>query len=234
MNCIIIDDEPLAREGLKLLIDQISSVKLVHSFSNAIDALESIMSGEVDLIFIDINMPEINGLDFVNSLKNNPLVIFVTAYPQYAAESYELNAIDYLVKPVRLERIEKAVLKAETYFKLLKKEDKSEIISTENAEFMFIKSDRINHKVFYRDILFIEGLKDYVVINLKDKKLITLMNIKSILALLPESIFYRVSKSYIVNLNSITGYNTHNVYLSEIEIPVGEIYKQNLIDLITK
>jgi DNA-binding LytR/AlgR family response regulator len=230
MKCILIDDEPLARQGLEKMLGNITSLELADSFSNALDANEYLKNNEVDLMFLDIEMAALNGLDFAKSLVNKPLVIFVTAYPQYALDSYEIDAIDYLVKPVRMERMLKAVNKAENYLKLLQKSrEEPETASIEN-DYVFIKSDRRFVKIFFKEILFIEGLKDYVIIQTESKKVLTAMNIKTIHAQLPEKNFTRVSKSFIVNTDHIISVDTHSIYIKEEEIPVGSNFKEEFFE----
>lgn len=229
MTCIIVDDEPLARQGLALSIAAIPSLQLLDSFSNGLAANDFIKKNKVDLMFLDINMPELSGLDFLRSLVDSPLVIFTTAYPQYALESYELDAIDYLVKPIRTERFLKAVNKAENHLKLLQQDLNNNQIEKIEEDYVFIKADRKFFKLYFRDILYIEGLKDYVVIYTEDNKIITSMNIKTIGAQLPESIFARVSKSYIVNVQQIASFDTEIIYIGNHEIPLGQAYKDDFI-----
>jgi DNA-binding LytR/AlgR family response regulator len=230
MKCILIDDEPLARQGLEKMLQNISSIELADTFSNALDANDYLKNNEVDLMFLDIEMAALNGLDFAKSLVNKPLIIFVTAYPQYALDSYEIDAIDYLVKPVRMERMLKAVNKAENYLKLLQKDrEEPETASVEN-DYVFIKSDRRFVKIFFKEILFIEGLKDYVIIQTESKKVLTAMNIKTIHAQLPEKNFTRVSKSFIVNTDHIISVDTHSIYIKDEEIPVGSNFKDEFFE----
>jgi DNA-binding LytR/AlgR family response regulator len=225
MKCIIIDDEPLAREGLKNTLAGISSVEIVESFSNPIDANKFLQNNAIDLMFLDIEMASLNGLDFAKSLVNRPLIIFITAYPQYALDSFEVDAIDYLLKPVRVERLLRAINKAENYIALLQKNVEEEIAVVEE-DFVFIKSDRKFIKIFFKEILFIEGLKDYVIIHVDNKKVLTAMNIKTIFNQLPIKNFARVSKSYIVNTDHIISVDTNAVYIKEEEIPIGSNYKE--------
>ncbi len=161
----------------------------MDSFSNALAAGDFLRKQNVDLMFLDINMPELSGLDFLKSLRDAPLVIFTTAYPQYALESYELDAIDYLVKPIRIERFLKAVNKAENHLRLLKQEENKTQVEKFEDDFIFMKADRKYFKINFKDILYIEGLKDYVIIYTLDNKIITSMNVKTIAAQLPESVF---------------------------------------------
>lgn len=229
MNCIIVDDEPLARTGMEMHISSVASLHLLGSFSNALAAADFMRSKEIDLIFLDINMPEISGLDFLKSMRNPPLVIFTTAYPQYALESYELNALDYLVKPIRIERFLKAINKAEDQLNLLRKDHDKKEADPDGDDFIFIKADRKFFKLFYRDILYIEGLKDYVVIYSKDNKIITSMNVKTIAAQLPPTHFARVSKSYIVNVSHITSFDNELIYMHNIEIPLGQMFRDDFL-----
>jgi DNA-binding LytR/AlgR family response regulator len=230
MKCILTDDEPLARAGLQKMLAGISSVELLDSFSNAMDANDFLKDNEVDLMFLDIEMAALNGLEFAKSLITKPLIIFITAYPQYALDSYEIDAIDYLVKPVRMERLLKAINKAENYIKLLQKNtEEPETASVEN-DYVFIKSDRRFVKIFFKEILYIEGLKDYVVIQTENKKVLTAMNIKTIHAQLPDKNFTRVSKSFIVNTNHIVSVDAHSIYIKEEEIPIGSNFKDEFFE----
>jgi two-component system LytT family response regulator len=229
MNCIVIDDEPLARQGMEMHIANVASLKLLGSFSNPLAAADFLRKEQVDLMFLDINMPELSGLDFLKALRDAPLVIFTTAYPQYALESYELDAIDYLVKPIRIERFLKAVNKAENHFKLLQQDAQHSHVEKIEDDFVFIKADRKFFKIYFKDILYIEGLKDYVVIYTIDNKFITSMNVKTIAQQLPASTFARVSKSYIVNVRHINSFDNELIYINGNEIPLGESFKDEFI-----
>jgi two-component system, LytTR family, response regulator len=226
MKCVVIDDEPLARKGMELHIEQIAQLELVGSFANALDAKEIIESKAVDLLFLDINMPEISGLDFLKLLEYKPMVVFATAYPQYALDGFEMDVLDYLVKPVRFERFLKAVNKATNQMALLNsKEQLANTIESINEEFIYIKAERKFFKVMLSQILHIEGLKDYVIIHLTDRKILTAMNIKTIASQLPSQHFIRISKSFIINVAHITSFDSYNVYLDKIELPLGSFYK---------
>jgi DNA-binding LytR/AlgR family response regulator len=229
MTCIVVDDEPLARQGMEMNIASITSLQLLGSFSNALAASDFLRKENVELMFLDINMPELSGLDFLKSLRDAPLVIFTTAYPQYALESYELDAIDYLVKPIRIERFLKAVNKAENHLRLLRQEGNTNLVERIEDDFVFIKADRKFFKIHFKDILYIEGLKDYVIIYTSDNKIITSMNVKTIAAQLPAAIFARVSKSYIVNVLHITSFDNELVYIQHNEIPLGQSFKEDFL-----
>ena len=168
MNCIIVDDEPLAREAMKLLIEESDNLQLIGSFNSAATASDFMEQQGVDLVFLDIQMPGITGIEFARTISKKTLVIFTTAYTEYALDSYEVDAIDYLIKPVEAERFQKAVDKALSYHSLLLKEEKEAIETIVAAEYFFVKAELRYFKVNFSDILFIEGLKDYVILQLND------------------------------------------------------------------
>lgn len=225
MNCIIIDDEPLAREAIQMLIDQTDNLDLTGSFNSPDFATAFMAKNAVDLIFLDIQMPGINGIDFAKTIPKEAFVIFTTAFSEFATDSYEVDAIDYLIKPVKLERFKKAVEKAQTYCKLFHTDYSGSNIENITDDYIFVKADRRMFKVNFSDISFIEGLKDYVVIYVENQKVITLMNIKTIHDLLPKNFFARVSKSYIINVNKIDSVDNNTVYIGKNEIPIGNIYR---------
>lgn len=225
MKCIIVDDEPIAREGLEVLINKIPELKLVGSFDSADSAAKYIKSDSVDLIFLDIEMPEINGLEFARTIPKHTLVIFTTAYSEYALDSYEVDAVDYLVKPIEYERFKKAVDKANSYHSLLLNEEKEEIKA--DNDFIFVKSERRYFKVHYNEILFIEGLKDYVIIRTENKRIITKMYLRTIHELLPSKMFFRLNKSYVVNLLRIDSFDNNDVFIGEHEIGIGNTYRED-------
>jgi len=224
MRCIIVDDEPIARQGIKKMVDSISRLKLLGTFENARTAGGFMKDNLVDLIFLDIKMPGINGIDFARSIHKNTLIIFTTAYSEYALDSYEVDAVDYLVKPIDAAKFRKAVEKAVAYHSLLLDGDKKSVENVEN-ERIFVKSDRRFFKVNLKDILFIEGLKDYVIIQLEDQRIITRMSVKNIHDLLPKVIFLRINRSYIVNKNQIDSFNNNDVFIKKYEIAIGNYYR---------
>lgn len=227
MKCIIVDDEPLAREGIELNIQEVPYLNLVGQFGNALTANDFLMQSEVDLMFLDIEMPGITGLEFIRSLKNRPMVILTTAYPQYALEGFELDVIDYLVKPIRLQRFIQATNKAKEIFDLSQKST-TEIESIEE-DYIYIKSERKYIRLFFKDIRYIKGMKDYVMLFAKNKRIMTAMNIKTIYNQLPASIFARVSKSYIINVNFIDSIEIDFIQLDGDEIPLGRTYKEEFL-----
>lgn len=224
MNCIIVDDEPLARDAVEMLINQTNDLKLIGSFNSPEYATKFLEKNSVDLVFLDIQMPGINGIDFARTLSKETFIIFTTAYSEFATDSYELDAIDYLIKPVKLERFQKAVSKAHTYSKLFKTYTDNNIEQTTD-EFFFVKADRRIFKVYFSNILFIQGLKDYVVMHTENQKIITAMNIKTIHDQLSKDTFVRVSKSYVINAKHIGSVDNNTVYIGTNEIPIGNIYR---------
>lgn len=225
MNCIVVDDEPLAREEMMSLIEEISELKIIGNFSNAPAAMDFLKSNQVDLIFLDIQMPEVTGIEFAKQLGQQTLIIFSTAFSNYAVQSYDLDAIDYLLKPIDKPRLEKAIQKAITYQNLLSENTLKNSVELSDKDFLLIKSDRRFYKIKFEDVKFIEGLKDYVVIHTTTQKLITAMNLKTIHQKIISESFMRVSKSYIVNFNYIQSFDNHTIYIDDSEIPLGEIFK---------
>lgn len=227
MNCIIVDDEPLARKGMELLVKELSYLNLKEQFPNAILAREYIMKNEVDLMFLDIEMPGLNGLEFIRSLKQKPLVILSTAYPQFALEAFELDVVDYLVKPVAFSRFFKAVEKAREFHELSNQKDS--VIDSIEEEFIFIRSERKIIKLFFKDIVYIKGLKDYVMIYTQTDKFITAMNIKTIHSQLPNEIFTRVNKSHLINVQYLSSVDHDLIYLDKLEFTLGNTYREHFI-----
>ena len=220
MNCIIVDDEPLAREAMKLLIEESSNLQLIGSFNSASTASDFMEQHVTDLVFLDIQMPGITGIEFARTISKKTLVIFTTAYTEYALDSYEVDAIDYLIKPVEAERFQKAVDKALSYHSLLLKEEKEAIETVVTADYFFN----------FSDILFIEGLKDYVIIQLSDQRIITRMSLKAIFDLLPKSTFLRVNKSYIVNTGHIESFDNNDIFIKSYEIAIGNSYRDDFFE----
>jgi DNA-binding LytR/AlgR family response regulator len=225
MNCIIVDDEPLAREGLMLYVNNIKELHFSGAFGSADAAREFLSKNKVDLIFLDIQMPGTNGIEFARNIPPDTLVIFITAYAEYALDSYEVEAIDYLVKPVWLDRFEKAVQKALAYHQLLKAEPALASTATVENDYFFVKSDRKIFKIHFKDIWFIEGLKDYVVLHAAGQKIITAMNIKTIHEQLPVNNFVRIHKSYLINVGQISSFDNNTIFINNHEIPIGNAYR---------
>lgn len=229
MNCIIVDDEPLAREGILLLLQEIPGIAVSGCFGGAKKAQEFMQANQVDLVFLDIQMPGTGGIEFAQSIPGETLVIFTTAFSQYALESYEVDAIDYIVKPIQKERLEKAVRKAFSYHELLSGKERKTTFESAAPDFILIKSDRKFHKLLFSNVQYVEGLKDYVVIHCHDGRVITAMNLRTISKLLPADTFIRVSKSYIVNAKHVTAFDNHSLNIQHTEIPIGEVYRKQFL-----
>ena len=227
MNCIIVDDEPLAREAMKLLIEEAECLQLVGSFNSAATASDFMEQHVVDLVFLDIQMPGITGIEFARTISKRTLVIFTTAYTEYALDSYEVDAIDYLIKPVEAERFQKAVEKAQSYHSLLLQEENETIVA---AEYFFVKAERRYFKVNFSDILFVEGLKDYVILQLGEQRIITRMSLKAVFDLLPKDSFLRVNKSYIVNTAHIDSFDNNDIFIKSYEIAIGNSYRDDFFE----
>jgi DNA-binding LytR/AlgR family response regulator len=234
---IIVDDEPLALDVMETYIEKLPSLELVARCENAIQAFDILSKEEVDIMFLDIQMPQLTGIEFLKSLSNPPLVIFTTAYPNYAIEGYELNVIDYLLKPISFERFMKAVNKAMAQLEL----QNDNTIATSNdtegeekADFIFVKADKKLIKINYADILYIEGLKDYVIIKMPTSRVITLQTMKSLEAKLPSNIFKRIHRSYIVNLKKINAVIGNMVEIEKKHLPIGKNYREELLNIVNK
>lgn len=217
INCIVVDDEPIGREGIADYITEIDSLKLVGLCKDAIEASNLISEVKVDLIFLDIHLPKINGLDFLKTLKNPPLVIVCTAYPSYALEGYDLNVLDYLVKPITYQRFLKACNKAKSQFDLIAQSFNNQ----EQEIFFFIKCDNKFVKVLVDDILYIESLQNYVKIYCSSNTYVTLLSLKSVLRELPESKFMQIHKSYIANVSKISMVDGNQVIIDEAKLPIS-------------
>ncbi len=224
---LIVDDEPLAREVIESYLSQMDDFEIVASCKNAIEANTALNQNSVDLMFLDINMPQISGVEFLESLKNPPAIIFTTAHPEFAVKAYELDVIDYLMKPIPLDRFMRATNK---FIEL------QGPIQEPGDGFFFVKADKKLVKVHFDEILYIEGLKDYVIIRLDQKRIITLQTMKSLEQKLPSNIFMRIHRSYIVNIHKIKAVIGNSVEIIEKgaskHIPVGKNYKDDLLNII--
>ncbi len=231
INCIIIDDEPLARKGLKEYIADVDFLNLVGEFDNPLKSADLISRGEVQLLFLDIQMPKITGLDFFKTLQNAPPVIFTTAYPQYALEGYEVNALDYLVKPVSFDRFLKAVLKAKEYYEI---REKNVAETTASSDYFFIKADNKLVKIIFEEVLFAEALQNYVTIHTKVKKYITYLTFKSVENYLPSDKFIRVHKSYIISASKIDSIDGSDIRIGQHHIPISRNLKEEVMERLLK
>ena len=226
MRCVIIDDEPIARKGLKEYIHDVDFLELAGEFENPMKAMDMLLLQSVDLIFLDIQMPKITGLDFLRSLTNPPAVIFTTAYPQYAVEGFELNAVDYLLKPFSFERFWKAVLKAKVHHE----SSRGMGHGTATRDYFFIKSDSKLVRIHYHSILFAEALQNYVAIHTDDKKFITYLTFKSIEEHLPADQFLKIHKSYIIALSRVDSIEGNEVRIGQHSLPISRTSKDEVME----
>jgi DNA-binding LytR/AlgR family response regulator len=224
MNCIIVDDEPLAREILEEYIGRLSFLHLKGSCKNAFETIELLKKEEVDLIFLDIQMPDFTGMQLYKTLKKKPMVIFTTAYSEHAVEGFEVDAVDYLVKPFSFERFIKAVNKAAN-LKEMSDTVQSRQNETIESEFIFVKDGNKTIKINLDDILYLEGMKDYVKIVLRDKYILSLISMQKMSERLPESRFMRVHRSYIVPFSKINHIERNRLVIGETWIPIGKNYR---------
>ncbi|MCF2873803.1 MULTISPECIES: LytR/AlgR family response regulator transcription factor [unclassified Tenacibaculum] len=231
IKCLVVDDEPLAIKLLEKHISKIDALEIVATCNNAIKAFEILNTQEVDLLFLDIKMPNLTGIDFLKTLKNPPKTIFTTAYRDYAIESYDLGVIDYLLKPITFERFFKAV---DRYLGDQKKQSQSiQYKEKETDDFMLVKSGNKHHKVVINDILFIESLKDYIKIHTVDnKRIVSKYRISEIEQELKEVNFLRVHRSYIININKISAFTVNDIEVNSTEIPIGASYKEKVISFL--
>jgi DNA-binding LytR/AlgR family response regulator len=231
INCIIIDDEPLARKGLKEYIADVDFLDLVGEFENAVKATEIVSKGSVQLLFLDIQMPKITGLDFFRSLHHAPPVIFTTAYPQYALDGFELNALDYLVKPISFDRFFKAALKAKEYYEI---RQQNETVKDKKQDYFFIKADNKLVKIFFDEILFVEALQNYVTIQTTEKKYITYLTFKSVEEYLHSDSFIKTHKSYIVSASKIDSIEGNDIRVGNHHIPISRNEKEEVMEKLLK
>lgn len=235
INVIIVDDEPLAQDVLETYIEKIPEFKLIQKCSNAVEANIALKENQIDLMFLDIQMPQLTGIDFIKTLSKPPITVFTTAYPNYAIEGFELNALDYLLKPISLDRFLKAANKA-----IERIEQNGQILPAGEPDttYMFVKADKKLVKVNYADILYIEGLKDYVIIKMEQERVITLQTMKSLEEKLPGSQFKRIHRSFIVNIGKINAIVGNMVEVKEKNqvkhLPIGKNYRDELLEMINQ
>lgn len=228
IRSIVIDDEPLARKGIKEYIADVDFLELAGEFDNPLKATEILKKGEAQLLFLDIQMPKITGLDFFKTLQQPPPVIFTTAFPQYALDGFEVNALDYLVKPISFERFLKAALKAKEYYEIREK-NSTEIAATD-SNYFFIKADNKLVKLFFDEVLFAEALQNYVVIHIKDKKYITYLTFKAVEDYLPEAQFIKTHKSYIIAASKIDSIEGNDIRIGQHHIPISRNLKEEVME----
>ena len=219
INCLIVDNEPLAQDILEGYINSKVNLSLVGKCNTAFEAFEILHQQQIDLMFLDVKMPGLNGIDFLKSLKNPPAVIFTTAFSEYAADSYNLEAVDYLLKPITIDRFDKSLIK---FFKL----QPSTINEEKNYTYFKVSSKLL--KVEHDSIFYAQSIKDYLLLHTKNGNLIVHMTMKYLNELLPEKYFVRLHRSYLVNQTHITAIGKNHIHINEVVIPIGEHYKERL------
>lgn len=235
IRCIAVDDEPLALEIISEYVAKLPELSLVATFTNAIKALEMVQRGEIDLVFLDVQMPELTGIQFAKIINGKCDVVLTTAYPQYALEGYDLNVTDYLLKPIAFERFYQAV------HKIVERKTAQQQVSERTAEkatvlndFIFVKTEHKYQRVDFDDILYVEGLKDYVSIYTSTERIVTLQNMKKMEEILPAHRFVRVHRSYIVALDKIASIERSRIYINDQVIAVGDTYKDGFYQYISE
>lgn len=227
VNCIIVDDERVAREVLESHLEKIDSINIVASCKNAIEAFKAINTNQIDLIFLDINMPEISGLSFAKSMTQKIKIIFTTAYREYAVDGFDLQAVDYLLKPISFERLLQSIskyLNENTTVEIVTKE-----IQTEKNDSIFVRADRKMIKIIFSEIRYIESLSDYIKIYLPDKTVVTRETLSNIEAKLPKNDFIRVHRSFIASFSNIDSFTSETIEIGDKEIPISRSYKEEVL-----
>jgi DNA-binding LytR/AlgR family response regulator len=233
ISCVIVDDEPLARSLLKDYVSKVPSLKLVAMCPSPVAAMEVLKTNTVDLLFLDIQMPEITGISFLKIMKKRPLVVLTTAYSEYALESYELDVVDYLLKPITFQRFLQAVDKVSS--RLQQPVTPVEKVAPSPSQpFIFVKDGTKLVKVKWEDILYIEGLKDYVTIHTRQQKIVSLQRLKSLEEQLPADQFIRIHNSFIVALSAIDSVQKNEVHIGQAFLPISDSYKKSFRDFIEK
>lgn len=230
IKCLIVDDEPPAREIIRRYIEQVPTLKVVGECGNAVQAFTYLQQQQpVDLIFLDIRMPQLNGNDFLKALKNPPKVIFTTAFSEYALEGFELDAVDYLMKPITFERFLKAVNKA---YQWPGQKAEMPVEEKRTESFVYFRSDRKMVKVMLQDINYIESMKDYVKVFTKNGMIVTKQSISSVEAMLPEKSFIRTHRSFIVSLDKVKTFTSELIGIDKAEVPIGKLYRNEVMKVL--
>jgi len=232
IKCLIVDDEPLARESIKLYIEKMPELEVVDECENALQAMASLRKKRIDLIFLDIEMPEIDGISFLQMLKNIPGVVFTTAYRNYAVEAFDLDVIDYLLKPISFDRFVSAINKF--YERTNNPVRVQNELKKETVNYLNVKADRKTYKVDVSKIQYIESLKDYVKIVCSDKSIVTHDSLSNLEAFLEESGFIRIHRSFLVAVDKIISFDAESVFLEDKELPISRTYKKTVLAILEK
>ncbi|GAB3330388.1 LytTR family DNA-binding domain-containing protein [Larkinella ripae] len=231
MNCVIIDDEPLAREGLASYVREVNFLHLVDTCENPLELITLLDQRPVDLIFLDIQMPKMSGIDFLKTVQKPPLVVITTAYPSFALEGFQLNVLDYLLKPITFDRFFKSANKAKDYHRLLTQTTPTNPQKPETgADYFFIKCGNKFEKLYFDDILFVEGMQNYVTIFTTKGKYMTLLNLKNLEQNLVSQPFIRVHKSYLVAVRKIEGIEGNEIFIQSHRIPISRNYRDQVLN----
>lgn len=229
LNCVIVDDEPLAREGIANYVREIDFLHLTGTCENPIELIKILDENVVDVVFLDIQMPKMSGIDFLKIVKNPPLVVITTAFPSFALESFQLDVLDYLLKPITFERFFKAASKAKDYHQLINRDTSNENFSENATDYFFIKCGSKYEKIVLADILFIEGMQNYVTIYTDKGKYVTLLYMKNIEQNLDSRFFIRVHKSYIVSVNKVEGIEGNEIFIQSHRVPVSRNHREQVL-----
>ena len=224
INCLVVDDEPIARNGLLEHIQQIEFLNPVAACKNAVEAAMFLQKEKIDLMFLDIQMPKLTGIDFLKNLSAPPLVIFTTAYPEYAIQGFELDVVDYLLKPISFSRFLKASLKANDHLQLGKRD-----INVAD-DYFFIKCNQKLEKIIIQEVLYVEGMSNYIVVHTTRKKYVAYLTFKGIEERLPQHLFIRIHKSFLVSVNAIQSIGVNEVQLETINLPISKSYREEVIE----
>jgi len=234
INCVIIDDEPLAREGIAKYVGEVDFLHLVDTCENPVELVKILDQHPVDLLFLDIQTPKMNGIDFLKIVQRPPMVIITTAFPSYALEGFQLNALDYLLKPITLDRFIRSANKAKDYYNLLNRADANPGSSTSKgeppADYFFIKCGSKFEKIHFADILYVEGMQNYITIYTRKGKYVTLLYLKNLEENLDSKSFIRVHKSYIVSIDKIEGIEGNEICIQSCRIPISRNYREQVIE----
>lgn len=229
LNCVTIDDEPLAREGISNYIREIDFLRMVGSGSNPVELIQLLDQQSIDLVFLDIQMPIMNGIDFLKMAQHPPMIIITTAYPSYALEGFQLDVLDYLLKPITFNRFFKAVNKAKNYAQLQLASATEGSQAAEAEDYFFIKCENKYEKLFFADILYIQAMQNYVIIHTSKGKYITLLYLKNVEQYLEGQAFMRVHKSYIVAIPKIEAIDNNELLIQDHRIPISRNYKDRVL-----
>ena len=229
ISCLVIDDEPIARKGLLEHIKQIDFLVAAGECKSPIEATTFLLQNKVDLLYLDIQMPKMTGIDFLKNNPQLPPVIFTTAYSEYAIEGYELDILDYLLKPISFNRFYKSALKAKEFIDL-----KSTLKQVETADYFFIKCNQQIEKIFIKEVIYVEGMANYIIIHTAQKKYIAYLTFNGIEEQLPAHLFIRIHRSYLIAINAIKSINPEEVVLSGITLPISKNCKDQVMELVEK